>query len=108
MEPVLGKELLFIHIIYYPQGIFCYSCQQVLNHTSICPFSLFQVHANAQILRHAPMVAIGKTPIDFVVVQFENRVGIEDCQEVEIRKGRTGQLMVAVPESGQNRGLWRL
>jgi len=54
------------------------------------------------------MVAIGKTPIDFVVVQFANGVGVEDCQEVEVGKGRAGQLTVAVPEFGQNRGLWRL
>lgn len=57
---------------------------------------------------HAPMVAIGKTPIAFVVVQFANGVGIEDCQEVEIGRGRTGQLKVAVPDPNQNRGLWRL
>ncbi|TVY16727.1 Ureidoglycolate lyase [Lachnellula arida] len=57
---------------------------------------------------HAPMVAIGKTPIAFVVVQFANGVGIEDCQEVEIGRGRTNPLEVAVPESSQNRGLWRL
>ncbi|TVY25870.1 Ureidoglycolate lyase [Lachnellula hyalina] len=57
---------------------------------------------------HAPMVAIGKYPIAFVVVQFANGVGIEDCQEVEIGRGRIDQLQVAVPASDQNRGLWRL
>ncbi|KAK3906717.1 ureidoglycolate hydrolase [Staphylotrichum tortipilum] len=33
---------------------------------------------------HAPMVALGEagTAIDFVVVQFANGVGLEDCQEV--------------------------
>jgi len=31
---------------------------------------------------HAPMVVIGDRPIDFVVVQFSNGVGIEDCQEI--------------------------
>ncbi|KAK3937406.1 ureidoglycolate hydrolase [Diplogelasinospora grovesii] len=33
---------------------------------------------------HAPMVALGPrgTAIDFVVVQFANGVGVEDCQEV--------------------------
>jgi ureidoglycolate lyase len=30
---------------------------------------------------HAPMVAIGKDPISFVVVQFANGVDNEDCQE---------------------------
>ncbi|KAK0733321.1 ureidoglycolate hydrolase [Lasiosphaeria miniovina] len=35
---------------------------------------------------HAPMVALGPadTAIDFVVVQFSNGVGIEDCQEVAL------------------------
>lgn len=33
---------------------------------------------------HGPMVALGEagTAIDFVVVQFANGVGLEDCQEV--------------------------
>lgn len=31
---------------------------------------------------HAPMVALGKKPIDFIVVQFANGVNTEDCQEV--------------------------
>jgi len=30
---------------------------------------------------HAPMVVLGKKPIDFVVVQYMNGVGVEDCQE---------------------------
>lgn len=47
---------------------------------------------------HAPMVAIGKKPVDFVVVQFANGVPIEDCQEAEWRaKGGTG-VAVAVPK----------
>ncbi|KAK0101231.1 Ureidoglycolate lyase [Cadophora gregata] len=32
---------------------------------------------------HAPMVVLGRRPVDFVVVQFANGVGGEDCQEVE-------------------------
>ncbi|KAF2278510.1 uncharacterized protein EI97DRAFT_499924 [Westerdykella ornata] len=36
---------------------------------------------------HAPMVVIGDRPIDFVVVQFANGVGGEDCQEVVLKKG---------------------
>jgi ureidoglycolate lyase len=43
---------------------------------------------------HAPMVALGDegTALDFVVVQFANGVGEEDCQEVvfESRKGHGG------------------
>lgn len=35
---------------------------------------------------HAPMVALGPagTAVDFVVMQFANGVGVEDCQEVEL------------------------
>ncbi|KAF2641538.1 hypothetical protein P280DRAFT_469149 [Massarina eburnea CBS 473.64] len=33
---------------------------------------------------HAPMAVVGSRPIDFVVSQFANGVGIEDCQEVEL------------------------
>ncbi|KAG0646897.1 Ureidoglycolatase [Hyphodiscus hymeniophilus] len=33
---------------------------------------------------HAPMVVIGKKAISFVVVQYANGVGIEDCQEVNV------------------------
>ncbi|KAH7360094.1 ureidoglycolate hydrolase-like protein [Rhexocercosporidium sp. MPI-PUGE-AT-0058] len=44
---------------------------------------------------HAPMVVIGKRAIDFVVVQFANGVGVEDCQEVEIGGG--GRIGVVVP-----------
>lgn len=38
---------------------------------------------------HAPMVAIAKDPISFVVVQFANGVDIEDCQEV-VWEGKSG------------------
>jgi ureidoglycolate lyase len=34
---------------------------------------------------HAPMIVIGDRPIDFVVVQFSNDVGIEDCQEILLK-----------------------
>ena len=59
---------------------------------------------------HAPMVVIGKKPVDFVVVQFANGVGIEDCQEVELRKKQGSQLMVAISntEMSQSHGLWKL
>jgi len=33
---------------------------------------------------HAPMVALGERPIEFVVVQYANGVAEEDCQEHEI------------------------
>ncbi|PPJ57652.1 hypothetical protein CBER1_00101 [Cercospora berteroae] len=33
---------------------------------------------------HAPMVVLGAKEIEFVVVQYANGVGIEDCQECEI------------------------
>ncbi|KAF2144707.1 uncharacterized protein K452DRAFT_285024 [Aplosporella prunicola CBS 121167] len=34
---------------------------------------------------HAPMCVLGTDDIDFVVVQFANSVGLEDCQEVELK-----------------------
>lgn len=50
---------------------------------------------------HAPMVVVGKKPIDFVVVQFANGVGIEDCQEAELEM--TGKdICVAVPKLSRN------
>jgi ureidoglycolate lyase len=53
---------------------------------------------------HAPMVVIGRNPIDFVVVQFANGVAIEDCQERELeeRKG----VLVAVGKP--HRRWWKL
>lgn len=36
---------------------------------------------------HAPMVVVGDRAVDFVVVQFANEVGREDCQEVVLRSG---------------------
>ncbi|CAG8027775.1 unnamed protein product [Penicillium salamii] len=47
---------------------------------------------------HAPMVVLGKRRVDFVVVQFVNGVGDEDCQEaafgegVVVDLGKKGQL----------------
>jgi len=46
---------------------------------------------------HAPMVVIGRKPISFVVVQFANGVGIEDCQEVEWDNEGKGKIEVVVP-----------
>jgi hypothetical protein len=33
------------------------------------------------------MVVIGKKEVEFVVTQFVNGVGIEDCQEMEVDGG---------------------
>jgi ureidoglycolate lyase len=51
---------------------------------------------------HAPMVVVGSKPIDFVVVQFANGVGIEDCQEVDW-DGRQKRISVAIPRVGLDR-----
>ena len=45
---------------------------------------------------HAPMVVIGERPIDFVVVQFANGVGSEDCQEVELESERGAEEGIVV------------
>ncbi|OJD34654.1 ureidoglycolate hydrolase [Diplodia corticola] len=49
---------------------------------------------------HAPMCVLGADDIDFVVVQFANGVGIEDCQEVELQAADGSEgLTVPVGES---------
>lgn len=49
---------------------------------------------------HAPMIVIGKKPVDFVVVQFANGIDIEDCQEALIQsQGREG-IQIAIAELG--------
>lgn len=45
---------------------------------------------------HAPMVALGNKAVDFVVVQYANGVGLEDCQEMEIHR----DLAVDVDDGG--------
>lgn len=45
---------------------------------------------------HAPMIVIGDRPIDFVVVQFANEVGVEDCQEVVLKPGKLAREGVVV------------
>ncbi|KZM22632.1 Ureidoglycolate lyase [Ascochyta rabiei] len=45
---------------------------------------------------HAPMIVIGDRPVDFVVVQFANDVGVEDCQEVALQSGKLAQEGVVV------------
>ena len=55
---------------------------------------------------HAPMIVIGAKAIDFVVVQFANGVGIEDCQEVLLDRSKGGRIMVTVQRTGlQQRNL---
>jgi ureidoglycolate lyase len=56
---------------------------------------------------HAPMIVVGSRPIDFVVVQFANDVGVEDCQEVKW-DGRRAGISVAVPEVARDRLAWKL
>ncbi|KAH8752151.1 ureidoglycolate hydrolase-like protein [Hyaloscypha sp. PMI_1271] len=53
---------------------------------------------------HAPMVVIGRNPIDFVVVQFANGVAIEDCQERELEEQEKILVAVAKP----HHGWWKL
>ena len=48
---------------------------------------------------HAPMVVLGKRAVDFVVVQYANGVGVEDCQEVEITEG----LDVAIADGAERK-----
>jgi len=58
---------------------------------------------------HAPMAVVGKRPIDFVVVQFANGVGIEDCQEVEVKSSSGEPITVAIRMVETRRqGLWKL
>lgn len=54
---------------------------------------------------HAPMVALGSsgTAVDFVVVQFANGVGVEDCQEVYFESGNEeegGRILVKLRSLG--------
>lgn len=48
---------------------------------------------------HAPMVALGaeNSTVDFVVTQFANGVGNEDCQEVTFGSSGDGSVYVEVP-----------
>jgi ureidoglycolate lyase len=39
---------------------------------------------------HAPMIVLGEKAVEFVVVQYANGVGDEDCQEYEIEDGVLG------------------
>jgi ureidoglycolate lyase len=56
---------------------------------------------------HAPMAVIGRNPIEFVVVQFANGVGIEDCQETELQERENILVAVAEPQVSYRRW-WKL
>lgn len=47
---------------------------------------------------HAPMVAVGEKPISFIVVQFANGVGLEDCQETSTHNEQRTRICVVVPK----------
>lgn len=49
---------------------------------------------------HAPMVVLGKRPVEFVVLQFANGVGIEDCQEVDVVTPEGGKGLSVVVDEG--------
>lgn len=51
---------------------------------------------------HAPMIVVGDRGIDFVVVQFANEVGSEDCQEVvlKVEEGAREGVAVMVDSDG--------
>lgn len=54
---------------------------------------------------HAPMVALGpeNSAVDFVVTQFANGVGLEDCQEVTFGSSGEGSVYVDVPHTLDSR-----
>lgn len=49
---------------------------------------------------HAPMVVLGKKPIEFVVVQFMNGVSDEDVQELELENSSGGESQIEVEVDG--------
>jgi ureidoglycolate lyase len=53
---------------------------------------------------HAPMVVIGDRPVDFVVVQFANDVGTEDCQEILLKPNGTAHEGVVVMVDSDSSG----
>lgn len=52
---------------------------------------------------HAPMVVMGQRRVDFVVVQFANGVGDEDCQEVEFGKGIEVEIKIDSETGGNSK-----
>ncbi|KAL8935808.1 MAG: hypothetical protein Q9216_005243 [Gyalolechia sp. 2 TL-2023] len=57
---------------------------------------------------HAPMVVIGDTRMDFVVVQFANGVAEEDCQEVILEVGVNGECVSVDVGDGKHAGKAKL
>lgn len=55
---------------------------------------------------HAPMIVVGKKPVSFVVAQFLNGVGLEDCQEADWEAANGKGITVAVPKNAWSEGLW--
>lgn len=53
---------------------------------------------------HAPMAVIGSRPIDFVVVQFANGVGLEDCQEIELETNKAAEEGIVVMVDSDSNG----
>ncbi|KAI9864984.1 MAG: Ureidoglycolate lyase [Vezdaea acicularis] len=50
---------------------------------------------------HSPMIALGRKSIDFIVLQYANNVGNEDCQETEIEPEDGGRgIVIQVPGLG--------
>ncbi|PLB44776.1 putative ureidoglycolate hydrolase [Aspergillus steynii IBT 23096] len=53
---------------------------------------------------HAPMAVVGKRRVDFVVAQFANGVGDEDCQEAAFGEGIVVELGESSTSSSSSRG----
>lgn len=50
------------------------------------------------------MVVIGARPIDFVVMQFANGVGIEDCQEIVLNPAKNAEEGVVIMVDSDSSG----
>ena len=46
---------------------------------------------------HAPMIVIGDSPVDFVVLQYKNQVAQDDCEEIELVPIEKTGIQIAVP-----------
>jgi ureidoglycolate lyase len=60
---------------------------------------------------HSSMVVLGTRRVDFVVVQFANGVGEEDCQEVALREGvcvEFGNELIVAVDRERSRGSGKL
>lgn len=50
---------------------------------------------------HAPMVVLGKKEVDFVVVQYVNGIGLEDCQEAVLEGVGENGISVCIDGLGE-------